>query len=568
MSDAPDSQDAWIRAATALNLLAVDPVGLGGLWLCARSGPVRDRLIDALQALPLPLRKIHPAISDEQLFGGVDVSATLSAGAVVQSKGLIGTPCALILTMAERADAALAGKLAIALDDRDCHSLVLLDEGDGDDEQAPPALRDRVALHLDATGIAWQETSDVTLSSDEILAARTRLVSISANEEVLKYLTSFAVDLGIDSLRAPLLAARVARVHCALFGGDAIDDDDLRAAVQLVYALRATRMPEQAPEPEMEDDTPPPPPDTPDSDPTDDGETQDDFQIPEEILLEAVKASLPADLLAHLAKHNCKTKTPSAAGSGDKKKGNRRGRPLPSRPGQIDGTSKVDLVATLRVAAPWQPIRRKSSPQGTSLHIRTEDIRIKRFEEKSDRLLIFAVDASGSAAFSRLNEAKGAIELLLAEAYARRDHVALVAFRGDSAEILLPPTRSLVQTKRRLAALPGGGGTPLAAGLKSALDLALQSRKRGMTPTVAILTDGRANIALDGTANRATAGEDADTMAKSLRAHAVECLVIDMSNRPQQALKQLSETLLAPYVPLPRADAKRLSSAVSAVLSD
>ena len=143
-----------------------------------------------------------------------------------------------------------------------------------------------------------------------------------------------------------------------------------------------------------------------------------------------------------------------------------------------------------------------------------------------------------------------------------------MAFRGDSAEILLPPTRSLVQTKRRLAALPGGGGTPLAAGLKSALDLALQARKRGMTPTVAILTDGRANIALDGTANRATAGEDADRMAKSLRGHAVECLVIDMSNRPQQALKHLSETLLAPYVPLPRADAKRLSSAVSAVLSD
>ena len=89
-----------------------------------------------------------------------------------------------------------------------------------------------------------------------------------------------------------------------------------------------------------------------------------------------------------------------------------------------------------------------------------------------------------------------------------------------------------------------------------------------MTPTVAILTDGRANIALDGTANRSAAGEDAYTMAKSLRSHAIDCLVIDMSNRPQQALTRLSETLLAPYVPLPRADAQRISSAVSAVLSD
>ena len=561
------SQDTWLRAATALNLLAVDPVGLGGLWLRARSGPVRDRLIEGLQALPLPLRKIHPTITDEQLFGGVDVSATLAAGTVVEAKGIIGDLSALILTMAERADAGLAGKLAIALDDRACHSLILLDEGDGEDEQAPPpALRDRLALHIDATDIAWQDTTDVALDPADIDTARARLETIQADRTVSKYLTHFAMDLGIDSLRAPLLAVRTARVHCALFGGDAIDEDDLRAAVQLVYAPRATRMPE--PEPEQQDDTPPPPPDQSEGDQGDEAETPDDFQIPEEVLLEAVKASLPADLLAHLAKQESRAKIPAGAGSGDKKKGNRRGRPLPSRPGQIDGTSKVDLVATLRAAAPWQPIRKKCSPRGTNLHIRAEDIRLKRFEEKSDRLLIFAVDASGSAAFSRLNEAKGAIELLLAEAYARRDHVALVAFRGDSAEILLPPTRSLVQTKRRLAALPGGGGTPLAAGLKSALDLALQARKRGMTPTVAILTDGRANIALDGTANRATAGEDADAMAKSLRGHAVECLVIDMSNRPQQALKQLSETLLAPYVPLPRADAKRLSSAVSAVLSD
>ena len=561
-----DSQDTWLRAATALNLLAVDPVGLGGLWLRARSGPVRDRLIDGLQALALPLRKIHPTITDEQLFGGVDVSATLAAGTVVETKGIIGQPSALILTMAERAEANLAGKLALALDDHTCHSLILLDEGDGDEEQAPPALRDRVALHIDATDIAWQETTDVALPKADIDAARATLDTIQASDTVLKYLTQFAQELGIDSLRTPILAVHTARVHCALFGGDEIDADDLRAAVQLVYAPRATQMPE--PEPQPEDNTPPPPPDTNEGDQGDESETPNDFQIPEEVLLEAVKATLPADLLAHLAKQESKSKTPAGAGSGDKKKGNRRGRPLPSRPGQIDGTSKVDLVATLRAAAPWQPIRRKCSPRGTNLHIRAEDIRLKRFEEKSDRLLIFAVDASGSAAFSRLNEAKGAIELLLAEAYARRDHVALVAFRGDSAEILLPPTRSLVQTKRRLAALPGGGGTPLAAGLKSALDLALQARKRGMTPTVAILTDGRANIALDGTANRATAGEDADRMAKSLRGHAVECLVIDMSNRPQQALKHLSETLLAPYVPLPRADAKRLSSAVSAVLSD
>ena len=223
-------------------------------------------------------------------------------------------------------------------------------------------------------------------------------------------------------------------------------------------------------------------------------------------------------------------------------------------------------MATLRAAAPWQPVRRATAQTARVLHIRPADLRIRRYEEKSDRLLIFTVDASGSAAFARLNEAKGAVELLLAQAYARRDHVALVAFRGAGASLLLPPTRSLVQTKRRLAELPGGGGTPLAAGLKAALQVALLGRAKGMTPTVALLTDGRANVALDGQANRAEAGMDALQIARLLRAQSIPALVIDMGTRPEPALKALAATLGSPYIALPRADAARLSSAVAVAL--
>ena len=109
-----------------------------------------------------------------------------------------------------------------------------------------------------------------------------------------------------------------------------------------------------------------------------------------------------------------------AAGTGAAKAGNRRGRPLPARPGRLGTDARIDLVATLRAAAPWQPARRGDAPKGHSIHIRPADIRIRRFQETSDRLLIFAVDASGSLAMSRLAEAKGAVELLLGEAYARR----------------------------------------------------------------------------------------------------------------------------------------------------
>jgi magnesium chelatase subunit D len=167
---------------------------------------------------------------------------------------------------------------------------------------------------------------------------------------------------------------------------------------------------------------------------------------------------------------------------------------------------------------------------------------------------------------TRLAEAKGAVELLLGEAYARRDHVALVAFRGEGAEVLLPPTRSLVQTKRRLAGLPGGGGTPLAAGLRAAMDLARAAQGRGMTPTLALLTDGRANIALDGSANRQAAAADAAHYARAIRAQAIPGLVIDMSPRPQAALKTLAGEMGAPYIAMPRADAGRLSAAVSSAV--
>jgi magnesium chelatase subunit D len=132
--------------------------------------------------------------------------------------------------------------------------------------------------------------------------------------------------------------------------------------------------------------------------------------------------------------------------------------------------------------------------------------------------------------------------------------------------VLLPPTRSLVQTKRRLAALPGGGGTPLAAGLGAALGLADQARRRGLTPTVVALTDGRANVALDGQADRARAGEDALAMGRALRAAGVEGVVIDTGNRPEPALKDLARAMGAVWLAMPRADARRLSQAVAAAL--
>ncbi|PTW51575.1 protoporphyrin IX magnesium-chelatase [Rhodovulum kholense] len=557
----------WTRVEIGLNALAVDPAGLGGLWLRARSGPVRDRVIEALPALPLPLKRLHPSIGDEQLFGGIDLTATLSSGKLVERAGLLAEPAILVLPMAERTQPGLAARLAGAMDQGTGHCLIAMDEGAEPQETLPAALTDRLALHLDLDALPWGQTERIAMDTDALAAARARLPGVRADDKVLEDLTVLAVRLGIDSLRAPMLALKAAKALAALAGNDAVDQDDLTAAVQLVLAPRATQFPEEP----AEDDQPPqdPPPPDPEQGDRDqnEGEAQSLDDLPlQDILLEAAKATLPADLLANLAARKAQRAGGGISGAGAKRKGNRRGRPIPSRRGRLDTGARLDVISTLRAAAPWQTIRKRESSFERSLHIRTDDFRIKRFEEKSDRLLIFVVDASGSAAMTRLAEAKGAVELLLAEAYARRDHVALVAFRGEAAELLLPPTRSLVQTKRRLAALPGGGGTPLAAGLKTALELAIQSKGRGMTPTVALLTDGRANIALDGTANRALAAEDAERMAIAIRANGYPAMVIDMGQRPERSLKALADTLGAPYIPLPRADANRLSTAVSAAL--
>ncbi|WP_353094084.1 VWA domain-containing protein, partial [Methylibium sp.] len=240
-----------------------------------------------------------------------------------------------------------------------------------------------------------------------------------------------------------------------------------------------------------------------------------------------------------------------------------RGRPVGARRGEPRTGARLNVIETLRAAAPWQRLRQASpGGGGARIQVRREDFHVTRFTQRSETTTIFAVDASGSAALHRLAEAKGAVELLLADCYVRRDNVAVLAFRGKTAELLLPPTRSLVRAKRSLAGLPGGGGTPLAAGIDAALALAEAVRRRGETPVVVLLTDGRANIARDGEPGRTRAGEDALAAARQLQAAGVTALLLDTSPQPQATARQLAAQMGAAYLPLPHAGAAELSQAV------
>ncbi len=201
------------------------------------------------------------------------------------------------------------------------------------------------------------------------------------------------------------------------------------------------------------------------------------------------------------------------------------------------------------------------------VEVRTDDFRVVRRVQRATTTTIFVVDASGSSALNRLAEAKGAVELLLAECYVRRDRVALVAFHGQNAELVLPPTRSLVRARRSLAGLPGGGGTPLASGLDVGGSVADTVRRQGDSPLLVVLTDGRANIGRDRQPGRPRAEADALLAAQHWRAEGYAALLVDTSPRSHPAAQALALAMGARFLPLPYADSSVLSSAVKATVS-
>jgi magnesium chelatase subunit D len=299
------------------------------------------------------------------------------------------------------------------------------------------------------------------------------------------------------------MALRAARAHAALQGRTAIAAVDTAMATRLVLGPRALEDgdPTPSPAPQARDETQSGPP-------TDKGDTPSDPEEPAaadgmQTVVAAIDAALPDDLLERAVAGPTRAPPGRAGGAGGTAKSTARGRPAGWRSGALRAGDRLNLIETLRAAAPWQALRNRSSAT-SSLQIRASDFRVRRFVQRPQSTTIFVVDASGSTALQRLAEAKGAVELLLAKAYVSRSHVALIAFRGAAAETLLAPTRSLTRARNCLADLPGGGGTPLAAAIHAALSLACAEAARNRLPRLVFLTDGAANIAGDGSPGRSS----------------------------------------------------------------
>jgi magnesium chelatase subunit D len=588
LADADRHAQVQADALAAATLFAIDPAGLGGVVLRGAHSAGRDAwltFVGVLLPQGTPQRRLPLNVGDAALLGGLDFSATLQAGRPVMQRGLLAQADGGVVTlaMAERITPGQAARLTSVMDtgavmiERDGLGqrlparvgLIALDEGLDEDEQVPAALRERLALRVQADALSGLD--DVPPDPRAVADARERLTQVQVDEAFAQALCAAALALGVDSMRAPLQALRVARAAAALDGRSAVDEDDVALAARLVLAHRATRMPQAQVEEDQqaapqESPPPEPPPDAPFDEHEDDQDDSASVQELAERVVEAAQSAIPPGLLALIAMGERARSGASASGrAGALHKGVLRGRPVGARRGEPRGGARLNLLETLRAAAPWQGLRARQATgaaKARRIHVRREDFHVTRYKQNTSTTAIFVVDASGSSALHRLAEAKGAVELLLADCYVRRDRVAVIAFRGAGADLLLPPTRSLARAKRSLAGLPGGGGTPLAAALEAARSLAESVRRAGDTPVVVMLTDGRANIARDGSPGRERATQDALAAASALRACGASTLLLDTSPQPQAGAQALAQCMGAAYLPLPHADARAMSTAV------
>lgn len=642
----------WEDACLAAAVLAVDPTGVAGISLRSAAGPVRDAWLDfCTRMFPRESKwlRVPVNVGDDRLLGGLDLAATLQAGRPVAEQGILASADGGVITlsMAERLSSGTAAKIGCVMDrhevllERDSFgrraparfAVIALDEGIEPDERPPDSLLERLALHVDLNGLPLSAIVDFCQYDSS--RARSKLCRIRVADEILGALCEVSAAFGVGSARAAWFALRVARAVAALENRDEVVEEDVAVAARLVFAPRALLAPTSPPHPEEsperaadresaeqqpEEQQPEErrtssvageSPTTADRSSQQRGDSTDGAASGEspagcsaepstaspksagslgERVVAATKASLPDNFLSqHQPTQGQSTHSRQAGRTGGEHRSTSRGRPTGTSAGEFRPGARINIVETLRAAAPWQRIRRLASertatdsnraaterparsglPPTSSLRtaplmrVIKDDIRIIRFIRRSRSTTIFLVDASGSAALHRLAEVKGAVELMLAESYVRRDRVALISFRGAAAQLLLPPTNSLVRAKRELASLPGGGGTPLAIGIDTARVLADSLKRRGETPVVVVLTDGRPNITRDGKGNRVRAEADAVSAARMMRVNSIASLMVDTAPQPRVSTEQFAREMGARYVPLPHADAGTLASVVS-----